>query len=148
MDSHCCLGCQLPHKELFVYVVYEDEYVTCIVDHDPFNSGHALILLKKHFLDVDHLDSKTAYAIMDASSLISRAIKMVYQPDGITICQNGGIFNELTHYHMHVIPRYENQSFADFYLESKESSVEKIVNFEIEMLKIKNAIDKLKRLDK
>ena len=29
------------------------------------------------------------------------------------------IFNELTHYHMHVVPRYKNQSFANFYLENE-----------------------------
>lgn len=36
--------------------------------------------------------------------------ELIY-PNGITICQNGGFFNELTHYHMHVVPRYKNQSF-------------------------------------
>lgn len=47
--------------------------------------------------------------------LLSKAIKRLFNPDGITICQNGGIFNELTHYHMHVVPRYKDQSFATFY---------------------------------
>lgn len=32
-----------------------------------FNEGHLLILPKKHYLDLEELDSVTAYAIMDAS---------------------------------------------------------------------------------
>jgi histidine triad (HIT) family protein len=112
-----CLGCKLATKEEPVYVVYEDDYVCCILDHAPFNEGHVLILPKEHFYDVEELDDDTTLSIMKASMLISKAIKHLFTPDGITICQNGGIFNELTHYHMHVVPRYKRQSFADFYLD-------------------------------
>jgi histidine triad (HIT) family protein len=110
-----CLGCRLANKHEKVHVVYEDEHVCCILDHNPFNDGHVLILPKKHFLDLDELDERTANSIMKASILLSKAIKKRFNPNGITVCQNGGEFNELTHYHMHVVPRYKNQSFSAFY---------------------------------
>lgn len=66
-------------------------------------------------LEVDELDDVVAKSIMDASKVIAKAIRALYKPDGITICQNGGLFNELTHYHMHVVPRYKERSFAEFY---------------------------------
>jgi len=112
-----CLGCALANKALPVQVVYEDEYVCCILDHDPFNEGHTLILPKKHFRFVDEFDTETANAVMKAAQLMSKAIKKMYKPDGITVCQNGGAFDDLTHYHMHVVPRYENQSFSSFFTE-------------------------------
>ncbi|WP_399209656.1 HIT family protein [Sutcliffiella horikoshii] len=105
-------------------MVYEDDYVICFLDHDPFNEGHTLILPKQHFLDVDELDEETANAIMKASILISKALKCLYQPDGITINQNGGVFNDLTHYHMHVVPRYKGQWFGDFYSEEAVGEVD------------------------
>ena len=98
MAHEDCLGCRLANKSETIYMVYEDEYVTCFLDHDPFNEGHTLILPKQHILNVDELDDKTANAIMKASILISKALKHLYQPDGITINQNGGVFNELNHY--------------------------------------------------
>ncbi|KOO44309.1 HIT family protein [Priestia koreensis] len=110
-----CLGCQLASKELPVYVVFEDEHVCCILDHDPFNEGHVMILPKQHIHDVDELNDQTSLAIMKASRLLSKALKRLFNPDGITFAQNGGIFNELSHYHMHAVPRYKEQSFADFY---------------------------------
>jgi diadenosine tetraphosphate (Ap4A) HIT family hydrolase len=117
MELSNCLGCELANKIAPVNVVYENDFVCCILDHDPFNEGHVMILPKEHLEDVDELDADTANAIIQASRIIAKAIKKLYRPDGITICQNGGIFSELTHFHMHVVPRYKHQSFADFYLE-------------------------------
>ncbi|MGA9287320.1 MAG: HIT family protein [Anaerobacillus sp.] len=106
-----CLGCKLAHKIEPVHVVYEDEDVCCFLDREPFNEGHTLILPKKHYFEVEELEMKTATAIMEASIKISNAIKKQFEPDGITICQNGGTFNDLNHYHMHLIPRFKGQSF-------------------------------------
>lgn len=114
MDT-ACLGCSLANKELPVSVVYENDYVTCILDHDPFNEGHTLILPKKHFRYVDEFDSETALAVLKASQLLTKVIKKLYNPHGITICQNGGGVDDLTHYHMHVVPRKENQDFSSFF---------------------------------
>ncbi|TWT13173.1 HIT family protein [Planomicrobium sp. CPCC 101079] len=110
-----CLGCSLANKELPVNVVYENDYVTCILDHDPFNEGHTLILPKKHFRYVDEFDTETAIAVLKASQLLTKVIKKLYDPYGITICQNGGGVDDLTHYHMHVVPRKENQDFSSFF---------------------------------
>jgi histidine triad (HIT) family protein len=116
-EQHDCLGCCLANKMYPVHVVYEDEHVCCLLDHDPFNEGHTLILPKKHILDADELDQETANTIMKVSIQISKGLKKLYKPDGITICQNGGIFSELDHYHMHVVPRYKGQTFETFYSE-------------------------------
>ncbi len=135
-----CLGCQLANKNLSVHVVFEDDYVCCFLDHDPFNEGHVLILPKEHIYEVEELDEDTANSIMKASMLISKAIKKLYKPDGITICQNGGIFNELTHYHMHVVPRYKNQSFATFY-----SDEDVFIEEETKLFEIKNILSNVIR---
>ena len=48
-----CLGGKLANHQLPTYIVYENEYVTYILDHAPFNTGHTLILPKHHVLDVE-----------------------------------------------------------------------------------------------
>lgn len=108
-----CLGCRIANGiEPDLHIIYENERITCVLDIAPFNEGHTLILPKKHYLDVEELDSGTAYAVMDASQKLSVVIKSLFQPDGISICQNGGKFNDLAHYHMHLIPRYEGDGFS------------------------------------
>jgi histidine triad (HIT) family protein len=119
-----CLGCNLANKKETVRVVFEDDYVSCILDHNPFNEGHVLILPKKHVRYWDELDENTANSVFKASKIISKAIKKLFNPDGITVCQNGGMFDELTHFHMHIVPRYVGQNFADFYIEDGEIQIE------------------------
>lgn len=135
-----CLGCRLSNQLEPVNIVFENEYVCCFLDIEPFNEGHTLILPKKHYLDVEELDIETANAIMIASMTISKAIKKLFNPDGITICQNGGKFNDLTHYHMHVIPRFEGQPF--YYEEQKDNTKEKAKSLETKA-KLKNLIERL-----
>ncbi|QWU43581.1 HIT family protein [Bacillus sp. NP247] len=136
-----CLGCKLANEEEPIYKIYEDDYVTCFLDHAPFYAGHTLIVPKQHVVEVDGLDDCVAKAIMDASKLISKAIKLLYKPDGVTICQNGGIFNELTHYHMHVVPRYKERSFAEFY--TVQPGERKNYNFEETQNLLKEAIEQM-----
>ena len=110
-SKQACLGCHLANKKEPAHVVYENELITCILDIEQFNEGHLLILPKNHFMDVDELDEPTANAVMVASKKLAKAIKQAYAPDGISICQNGGLFNDLGHYHMHLIPRFQGQPF-------------------------------------
>ncbi|MDZ5713569.1 HIT family protein [Jeotgalibacillus haloalkalitolerans] len=135
-----CLGCRLTNQLEPVNIVYENDYVCCLLDIEPFNEGHTLILPKKHFLDVEELDSETANAIMKSSITISKALKKLFNPDGITICQNGGKFNDLGHYHMHVIPRFEDQPF--YYEEQIDNDKEKAKFLETKN-KLNNLIEKL-----
>ncbi|MGO4544018.1 HIT family protein [Paenibacillus sp. 2TAB23] len=108
-----CLGCRIANGiEPNLNIIYENELITCALDIAPFNEGHTLILPKKHYLDVEEIDQETAYGIMDASKMLSTVLKRLFKPDGISICQNGGKFNDLTHYHMHLIPRYEGDGFS------------------------------------
>lgn len=41
-----CSGCQLANKKENVHVVFEDNDICCILDHQPFNEGHVLLLQK------------------------------------------------------------------------------------------------------
>jgi diadenosine tetraphosphate (Ap4A) HIT family hydrolase len=108
-----CLGCRIANGiEPNLNIIYENEFITCVLDIAPFNEGHTLILPKKHYLDVEEIDQETAYSIMDASQMLSAVLKRLFKPDGIRVCQDGGKFNDLTHYHMHLIPRYEGDGFS------------------------------------
>ena len=108
-----CLGCRIVNElEPEVNIVYENQYLVCVLDIAPFNDGHMLIMPKKHYLDVEEIDETTLFEIMKATTKMSKLLKKVFKPDGLTICQNGGVFNDLTHYHMHLMPRYIGDGFS------------------------------------
>lgn len=135
-----CLGCRLSNKLEPVNVVYENDYVCCILDIEPHSEGHTLILPKKHYKELEELDFETAYEIMTASMTISKALKKLVNPDGITICQNGGTFDDLTHYHMHVIPRFKGEPF---YSEEQVDNTKEKAKFIETRTSLKTLIDEL-----
>lgn len=111
-----CLGCRLANEKEKVFIIYENDHVSCFLDHVPHHPGHTLILPKRHKVEVTELNAEESLSVMKASQLIAQAVQALYEPNGITVCQNGGIYNELTHYHMHVIPRNEEpERFGDLF---------------------------------
>jgi len=107
-----CLGCRIANgTEPEVKIVFKNCLVACVLDISPFNEGHLLVLPKQHVVELDELEPVVADAIFRASVTMSKVMKAVFKPDGITVCQNGGVFNDLSHYHMHLIPRYEGDGF-------------------------------------
>ncbi|WP_419877215.1 HIT family protein [Brevibacillus centrosporus] len=51
-----------------------------------------MILPKKHFTDLVDLDIGTATEIMKASQKITTALKKVIPVEGVSVCEDGGIF--------------------------------------------------------
>ncbi|MGH4120394.1 HIT family protein [Clostridium sp.] len=76
------------------------------------NEGHILIVPKEHYHDIDDLDDETLLRITKLSIKLTKVIKKAFNPDGYTIMQNGGIFTDFGHYHMHVFPRYIDDEFG------------------------------------
>ena len=107
-----CIFCKIVNKEIPSEMIFMDDLIYCFLDIEPINEGHILIIPKRHYLDVDELDKETATRIMDFSIVMTRVIKKIFNPDGYTIMQNGGLFTDFGHYHMHVFPRYIDDEFG------------------------------------
>ena len=105
-----CVFCS--RDKLVTDFVYEDESVMAFMDMDPINEGHILLVPKEHYLDVDEIPDETLSRLMIVSKKIVSALKTVYKPDGYSIMQNGGAFNDVGHYHMHIFPRYSGDGFG------------------------------------
>lgn len=120
-----CIFCDIANKKLEANIVYEDEVVMAFLDCDPINEGHVLLIPKAHYLDVDEMPADVLKHLMEISQKLVIAVKKLYRPDGYSIMQNGGMFNDVGHYHLHVFPRYKNDGFGwtfsdEVYNSSKE----------------------------
>jgi histidine triad (HIT) family protein len=112
MTNKDCIFCKIGKKEEPAHIIYEDQWVCCFLDIDPINEGHVLIIPKEHFHDVDELDQETLHRIINLSTRVTKGIKKAFNPDGYTIMQNGGLFTDFGHYHMHIFPRYRDDEFG------------------------------------
>lgn len=105
-----CLFCD--RDRLNPITVFEDEIVVAFMDIDPINEGHILIMPQRHYLDVDEIPDEVLMHLTLISKRIVAALKKTYNPDGYSIMQNGGVFNDVGHYHMHIFPRYKDDGFS------------------------------------
>lgn len=134
MTEHACLGCQLANGQVEAHVVYENEWLTVILDIAPLNEGHVLILPKRHAAEIEEMGEEASIAILKASMKMSRLIKKIYQPDGITILQNGGAFNDLGHVHVHVFPRYVGDGFGWLEPEDRNDNRNRLADTRLRMI--------------
>lgn len=107
-----CIFCKIANHEIESNTVYEDGQIIAFLDIDPINEGHVLIVPKEHLLDIDEIPDELLNKMMALSKRIVSALKKVYSPDGYSIMQNGGEFNDIGHYHLHIFPRYQNDGFG------------------------------------
>ena len=123
-----CIFCDIADKKLETNIVYEDEMVMAFLDCDPINEGHVLLIPKKHYLDVDEIPEQILIHLMIISQKIVKAIKSSYHPNGYSIMQNGGEFNDVGHYHLHVFPRYKNDGFGWTFSDEKYDSSKEVAD--------------------
>ena len=105
-----CIFCS--RERIKTDFVYEDDQVMAFLDMDPINEGHVLLVPKAHYLDADEMPDELFAHLMLVSKRLVAAIKAVYGPDGYSVMQNGGAFNDIGHYHMHIFPRYKGDGFG------------------------------------
>ena len=80
------------------------------MDIAPATKGHALVLPKDHYDNIYDIDAEVlGKAVKVAQKVIKHATK-VLGCEGYNLLQNNGEIAGQTvfHFHMHLIPRYEN----------------------------------------
>ena len=123
-----CIFCKIANKKIESNIVYESNNIIAFLDIDPINEGHILIVPKEHYLDIEELPADILNEIMELSQRIVKALKETYKPDGYSIMQNGGKFNEIGHFHLHIFPRYINDGFVWTTNEKEISVSQEIAN--------------------
>jgi len=107
-----CIFCKIISNELPSYKIYEDDYTIAILDINPINPGHVLVLPKVHYGKLSEIDEMEAIPIFRT---LKRIEKVVAESGctGTNILQNNGrdAGQEIGHVHFHIIPRFKNDSF-------------------------------------
>lgn len=110
MKKDDCIFCKIANGEIPSKTLFEDEDFRVILDLGPATRGHALILPKEHAANLYELPDELASRTMVLAR--NMAVKMTekLRCDGFNLVQNNGEVAGQTvqHFHMHLIPRYEN----------------------------------------
>jgi histidine triad (HIT) family protein len=105
-----CVFCRIVEGELPSMRVYEDERTIVIMDINPLNAGHCLVITRAHaptLWDADPIDLQAA---ITAAQKVATALKTAVKPDGLNLLQANGpaAFQSVPHFHLHLIPRWND----------------------------------------
>ena len=110
MRDDSCIFCKIANGEIPSKTLYEDERFRVILDLGPMAKGHALLLPKEHFADLYELPDDWAADAMKLAKRMAVRLRGSLRADGLNIMQNNGAAAGQTifHFHIHLIPRYQN----------------------------------------
>lgn len=101
--------CKIVNNEIPSYTLYEDDIVKVFLDINPNHNGHTLVIPKKHYENIFDIDDDTLHHILKVAKDIANLLKEKLNYDGISLCQNNGLGQDVKHYHLHLIPKYHNE---------------------------------------
>jgi histidine triad (HIT) family protein len=116
-----CVFCKIISGELPGTIIHEDEDCLAIMDIQPINPGHALIIPKQHLEYLDDLPSDLASHLFQITRKVARGVRSSgIRSEGINLLVADGkqANQEIPHFHFHVVPRYENDGFGFKFSES------------------------------
>ncbi len=127
-----CIFCQQIKSE---QILSETEHFMVIFDINPVQTGHLLIVSKKHYMDIREMSDEVLFDLVKLEKNLVSKIYDIFEVDGVTIAQNNGSIMDIgTHCNVHVIPRYKNDGFWDN---------QKVVHHENDILKLKENLLKI-----
>src|SRR4051812_46247752 len=109
-----CTFCDLIQGAAEVSVCHEDADSIVFMDIQPVNAGHVLVVPRGHYQSLLDVPPEIGMHLFQVTMKLAGAIRRVTGCDDMNIVVNSGAAagQDEPHYHVHIIPRRENDGFA------------------------------------
>lgn len=122
-----CIFCKIIKGEIPSKTIHEDENIKVMLDINPKTNGHLLVLPKKHYENLFDLDNDVLLKIVSYVKEVYPILKEKLNCTGLTLAQNNEYGQEVKHFHLHLVPRYEGDNI-DLNTYEKLEDIEEIYN--------------------
>jgi histidine triad (HIT) family protein len=126
---HNDVFCKIIRGEIPSYKVYEDNDVLAILDISQVTKGHVLVLPKEHYDNFLATPQEIMHKVMDVAQRIGQIQIKMLGAKGVNILSNvyEAAGQSVMHFHVHVIPRYEEDNFVIEMKENKDLNLPAIL---------------------
>ncbi|WP_143758392.1 HIT family protein [Corynebacterium efficiens] len=107
--------------------VYRNDHVVAFHPTEPATLGHTLVVPHRHVENVWDLAAEEANHLSQAVLLLSDAVRAAVHPEGLNIIQSNGeaATQTIPHLHVHLVPRFADDSMGDIWPVSTNFSEQK-----------------------
>jgi len=119
MNNSNCIFCKIVNGEIPAVKIFEDEKHFAFLDMNPINSGHTLLIPKKHIEYLFDLNDDEYSELMLKAKHLAKLLKNKLEPKRIGVIVEGFL---IPHIHIHLVPinKGADLSFAKAKPMSKE----------------------------
>ena len=123
MDN--CIFCKIANKEIPGKIIYEDDICVAFLDLSQTTNGHTLVIPKKHFKNFLEVDDDTLAHMIKVTKDIANKIVTKLNANGVNILTNANDVAGQTvmHFHLHIIPRYDNNDQIEINFSDRSNEV-------------------------
>ena len=108
-----CIFCDIVRGAAEVSVCYEDPEALAFMDIQPVNAGHVLIVPRRHYESLDDIPLAVSMHLFRVAMKLGPVLKRVSGAEGmnVVVSSGGAAGQDVFHYHVHVIPRRQDDGF-------------------------------------
>lgn len=124
LQKQNCIFCHIISGKVASKKIYEDDKVLAILDINPANPGHILLLTKEHYQIMPQIpDDEISYMFMVAKAISHACLKALKAQGTNIFIANGALAGQkASHFMLHIIPRANVDGIKIFDLPEKDIS--------------------------
>jgi len=118
-----CIFCRIAAGQAPAYVVAENALSVAFLDRGPAAVGHTLVVPRAHATDIWEISEPDLTAVMVMAKQVAHLLDERLSPDGLNLTQanRAAGWQEVFHFHVHVIPRWAGDSLTRLWQPSRPS---------------------------
>jgi histidine triad (HIT) family protein len=118
VEASDCLFCEIVAGDVPAQIVDSDEHTVAFMDISPATPGHALVVPRRHSVDLMDVAAEDLSHVAAAAQRLARRMEEALEPDGFNVLHSSrrAAWQTIFHFHVHLIPRYEDDPLELPYL--------------------------------
>lgn len=109
-----CIFCSIVRGEAPASFTHEDDTVVAFMDIQPISHGHMLVVPREHAELMQDLNETVAMRAFRVARRMAALARQTLGAGGVNLFVADGevAFQDVPHFHVHVIPRYPRDGFS------------------------------------
>ena len=109
-----CVFCEILRGESPASFTYQDDSVIAFMDVQPITHGHMLVVPREHAVLMGDLNETAAMRTFRVARKLAEVARHTLGATGVNLFVADGevAFQDVPHFHAHVIPRYPKDGFG------------------------------------
>ena len=112
--SDQCVFCEILRGNEPASFTYQDDTVVAFMDVQPITHGHMLVVPREHAVLMAQVNETVAMRTFRVARQLASVVRAKLGATGVNLFVADGetAFQDVPHFHVHVIPRYANDGFG------------------------------------